>query len=63
MPRTKGSKNYPQGLKEKIIKGYNLELFNEYAMCCTELSCLSSADAFISGFKLGARIIHDAFID
>ena len=41
----------------------SLDLFNEYVMCCTEISCLGCADAFISGFKLGGRIIHDTFID
>ena len=49
-------------LRERLTPE-NLELFNDYAMCCTELSCLSCADAFISGFKMGGKMIYNIFID
>ena len=49
-------------LRERLT-AENLELFNDYAMCCTELSCLSCADAFISGFKIGGKIIYETFED
>ena len=52
--------NKEEQLRERLT-AENLELFNEYAMCCTELSCLSCADAFISGFKIGGKIIHETF--
>ncbi len=54
--------NKEEQLRERLT-AENLELFNDYTMCCTELSCLSCADAFISGFRIGGRIIHDIFID
>ena len=53
--------------KEEELRGRltaeNLDLFHDYVMFCTELSCLSSADAFISGFKLGGKIIYETFED
>lgn len=52
--------NKEEQLRERLT-AENLDLFNEYAMCCTELSCLSSADAFISGFKIGGKIIYETF--
>ena len=52
--------NKEEQLRERLTVE-NLELFNDYAMCCTELSCLSCADAFISGFKLGGKIIYETF--
>ena len=52
--------NKEEQLRERLT-AENLELFNDYAMCCTELSCLSCADAFISGFKLGGKIIYETF--
>lgn len=53
--------NKEEQLRERLT-AENLELFNDYAMCCTELSCLSCADAFISGFKLGGKLIYDMFL-
>ena len=52
--------NKEEQLRERLT-AENLELFNDYAMCCTELSCLSCVDAFISGFKIGGRIINETF--
>ena len=54
--------NKEEQLRERLTPE-NLELFNDYAMCCTELSCLSCADAFISGFKIGGKIIYKTFED
>ncbi len=39
------------------------ELLRKYAELCTEFSCLSCADAFTVGFRLGMRLAHDAFAE
>ena len=54
--------NKEEQLRERLT-AENLELFNDYAMCCTKLSCLSCADAFISVFKIGGKIIYETFED
>ena len=65
-PKLKEKLRILSGKEEKLrgrLTAENLELFNDYAMCCTELSCLSCADAFESGVKIGGRLIYDIFID
>lgn len=65
-PKLKEKLRILSGKEEQLRKrltAENLDLFNEYAMCCTELSCLSCADAFESGVKIGGRLIYDIFTD
>ena len=39
------------------------ELFIKYANQSSEFLCVSNADSFIAGFRLGARFTYDAFIE
>ena len=39
------------------------ELFIKYASRSSEFLCVSNADSFIAGFRLGARFTYDAFIE
>ncbi len=39
------------------------ELFIKYASQSSEFLCVSNADSFIAGFRLGARFTYDTFID
>ena len=39
------------------------ELFIKYASQSSEFLCISNADSFIAGFRLGARFTYDTFID
>ena len=39
------------------------ELFINYASQSSEFLCVSNADSFIAGFRLGARFTYDTFID
>ena len=51
--------------KEELLRNNlseeKLQMFNEYVNLYNEFSCMSCEDSFISGFKLGARFIYDAF--
>ena len=38
------------------------ELFTNYVLAYNEFSSIGNSDSFISGFRLGARFIYDAFI-
>lgn len=38
------------------------ELFIKYASHSSEFLCVSNADSFIVGFRLGARFTYDTFI-
>ena len=38
------------------------ELFIKYASQSSEFLCVSNADSFISGFRLGAKFTYDTFI-
>ena len=38
------------------------ELFIKYASQSSEFLCVSNADSFIVGFRLGARFTYDTFI-
>ena len=49
---------FRKGLSEE-----NLKLFDELTQLSAGFNSLSCLDSFISGFKLGGRIIHDTFID
>ena len=40
-----------------------LVLFEDYVNKCTEFSCISCADSYITGFRHGSRFTYDAFID
>lgn len=39
------------------------ELFIKYASQSSEFLCVSNADSFIAGFRLGARFTYDTFIN
>ena len=46
-----------------ILSDDALVLFEDYANKCTEFSCLSCADSYVTGFRHGSRFTYDAFID
>ena len=39
------------------------ELFMKYASQSSEFLCVSNADRFIAGFRLGARFTYDTFVE
>ncbi len=39
------------------------ELFMKYAGQSSEFICVSNADSFIAGFRLGARFTYDTFVE
>ncbi|MBO5359558.1 MAG: hypothetical protein J6B25_01820 [Clostridia bacterium] len=39
------------------------ELFIKYISQSSEFLCVSNADSFIAGFRLGARFTYDTFIE
>ena len=39
------------------------ELFIKYASHSSEFLCVSNADSFIAGFRLGARFTYDTFVE
>lgn len=39
------------------------ELFIKYANQSSEFLCVSNADSFIVGFRLGARFTYDTFVE
>lgn len=39
------------------------ELFIKYASRSSEFLCVSNADSFVAGFRLGARFTYDTFIE
>lgn len=39
------------------------ELFIKYAIQSSEFLCVSNADSFIAGFRLGARFTYDTFVE
>lgn len=43
------------------LPGEDKELFQNYVSAYIEFSTASKADSFISGFRLGAKFIHDTF--
>ena len=44
------------------LTGEEKELFLNYVRAYIEFSTMSNADSFISGFRLGARLIYDTFV-
>ena len=38
-------------------------LFVKYASQSSEFLCISNADSFIAGFRLGARFTYDTFVE
>ena len=52
--------------EEKFRKGLseeNLKLFDELAQFSAGFNSLSCLDSFISGFKIGGKMIYNTFID
>ena len=45
------------------LTGEDKELFQNYVSDYIEFSTISNADSFISGFRLGARLTYDTFIN
>ena len=45
------------------LNGEEKELFLNYASAYNEFTSISNSDSFISGFRLGAKFIYDAFIE
>lgn len=39
------------------------ELFLKYATLSSEFLCISNADSFIAGFRLGAKFTYDTFVN
>ena len=39
------------------------ELFIKYASQSSKFLCISNADSFIAGFRLGARFTYDTFVE
>ena len=50
--------NFRKGLSEE-----NLKLFDELTQLSAGFNSLSCLDSFISGFKIGGKMIYDTFID
>ncbi len=48
-------------LTSKLTKE-DKELFVKYASQSSEFLCISNADSFIAGFRLGARFTYDTFV-
>ena len=51
-----------EDLYQKLNKEEKEQL-RKYSELCTEFSCLSCADAFTVGFRLGMQLAHDAFVE
>lgn len=49
-------------LSEKLTDAES-ELFNKYLKQSGEFLCVSNADSFITGFKLGAKFTYNTFVD
>lgn len=47
----------------KMMSGRGLRIFEEYIELYSDYSCTSCTDSFISGFKHGAKLIYDTFVD
>ena len=46
----------------KLTEAEN-ELFDKYLQQSGEFLCVSNADSFIAGFKLGAKFTYNTFVD
>ncbi len=44
------------------LSGEEKELFMKYASQSSEFVCVSNADSFIAGFRLGAKFTYDTFV-
>ena len=52
--------------EEQILSKLNKadkELFEKYINQYNEFLCVSSADGFIAGFRLGAKFTYDTFVE
>lgn len=47
---------------DSMLTGEEKELFSKYVDTYNELSAVSIADGFISGFRLGAKFAYDVFV-
>ena len=55
-------KEVTAGICEMDLSNEEKELFAKYASQSSEFLCVSNADSFISGFRLGARFTYDTFV-
>lgn len=44
------------------LSGEEKELFMKYASQSSEFVCVSNADSFIAGFRLGVKFTYDTFV-
>mgnify|MGYP006313937361 CR=1 FL=1 len=63
----KSAQHSAPNLKENWARFHKLtdeekELFIKYASQSSEFLCVSNADSFIAGFRLGARFTYDTFV-
>ena len=65
-PKLKAKLRILSEKEEEFRKGLseeNLKLFDEYTQLSAGFNSLSCLDSFISGFKMGGKMIYDTFID
>lgn len=48
---------------DTMLKGEEKDLFLKYVNAHNEFLAVSITDSFISGFRLGARVAYDTFIE
>ena len=64
-PELRGKLKRLNGLEDQLratLSSESKRILDEYIDAYNDFSSCSCADAFISGFKHGARFIHDTFI-
>ena len=52
-----------EGVLAASLTDVDSELFDTYLKQSGEFLCVSNADSFIAGFKLGAKFTYNTFVD
>ena len=52
-----------EGVLAASLTDAESELFDTYLKLSGEFLCVSNADSFIAGFKLGAKFTYNTFVD
>ena len=52
-----------EGVLAASLTDAESELFDKYLKQSGEFLCVSNADSFIAGFKLGAKFTYNTFVD
>ena len=52
-----------EGVLAASLTDAESELFDKYLKQSGEFFCVSNADSFIAGFKLGAKFTYNTFVD